>query len=70
MASIGCPLMGDSKYGHRDVKADGRRHQALYSYKIRFDFTTPAGHLDYLAGKSFQVKQVPFDLCPAQREAR
>jgi len=62
MASIGHPLMGDTKYGHESVKAGGRKFQALYSYKIVFDFKTPADTLDYLAGKSFEVTQIPFNL--------
>ena len=62
MASIGHPLMGDTKYGHESVKVGGRMFQALYSYKIIFDFKTPAGCLDYLSGKSFEVSQVPFSL--------
>ena len=62
MASIGCPLIGDTKYGHEKVKENGRRYQALYSYKIRFDFETPAGQLDYLAGKEFEVESIPFNL--------
>ena len=62
MASIGCPLMGDTKYGHEKVKEKGRRYQALYSYKICFDFKTPAGQLEYLSGKEFEVGSIPFDL--------
>ena len=62
MASIGHPLMGDAKYGHKSVKAGGRKFQALYSYKIVFDFKTPSGCLDYLNGKSFEVTQIPFSL--------
>ena len=60
MASIGHPLLGDTKYGHAAVKAHGYRFQALYSYKLRFDFPTDAGHLNYLKGRTFQVEQVPF----------
>jgi len=62
MASIGHPLLGDTKYGHKQVKAGGRKFQALYSYKIIFDFKTPSGHLEYLNGKSFEVEKIPFGL--------
>ena len=62
MASIGCPLMGDTKYGHEKVKEKGRRYQALYSYKIRFDFKTDSGLLAYLKGREFEVETVPFKL--------
>lgn len=35
------PLLGDGKYGReRDNKQYGRSYQALYSYKLRFEFTT------------------------------
>ncbi len=61
MASIGHPLLGDGKYGNTaaDRKA-GFKHQALYSYKLRFNFTTDAGILEYLNGKTFTVKKVWF----------
>lgn len=34
--------------------------QALYSYKLRFDFPTDAGLLNYLKGQEFTVENVPF----------
>ena len=52
MAEIGCPLLGDGKYGKGDVNRRYREtRQALYSYKLRFDFPTDAGTLNYLKGK-------------------
>jgi 23S rRNA pseudouridine955/2504/2580 synthase len=39
---------------------DNFKYQALYSYKLKFDFTTDAGILNYLNGKEFEVKNVPF----------
>ena len=59
MAASGHPLLGDGKYGKLDKRYD-RKYQALYSYKLRFDFTTDAGCLSYLNGKTFQVDQVDF----------
>lgn len=52
MAYIGCPLIGDGKYGRNEPN---RRYkvfsQALCSYKLTFDF--PAGSkLSYLNGKT------------------
>ena len=46
-ASIGCPLVGDGKYGNNqnNRKQGGRRKQFLYSYKTVFAFTTDAGAL-------------------------
>ena len=60
-AAAGCPLLGDGKYGReRDGKRYDRRFQALYSYKLRFDFTTDAGPLDRLNGREWTVKDVDF----------
>ena len=58
-AHAGHPLLGDGKYGKLDKRFD-RNYQALYSYKLTFDFSTDAGSLAYLNGKSFQVEQVDF----------
>ena len=58
-AHAGHPLLGDGKYGKLDKRFD-RRYQALYSYKLTFRFTTDAGALSYLNGRSFQVAEVDF----------
>ena len=58
-AHAGHPLLGDGKYGKLDKRYD-RNYQALYSYKLTFQFTTDAGSLSYLNGKSFQVENVDF----------
>ena len=58
-AHAGHPLLGDGKYGKLDKRYD-RTYQALYSYKLTFTFSTPAGELEYLNGKCFQVEQVDF----------
>ena len=59
MAAAGTPLLGDGKYGKLDKQYD-RKYQALYSYKLKFSFTTDAGILQYLDGREFQVEQVDF----------
>ena len=60
-AAAGHPLLGDGKYGReKDNKRYGRSFQALYSYKLSFDFTTDGGILEYLKGKTFQVERVDF----------
>ena len=60
-ASRGLPLLGDGKYGKNAAdKAKGFKHQALYSYRLRFSFPTDAGILEYLNGKTFEVKSVWF----------
>ena len=58
-AHAGHPLLGDGKYGKLDKRFD-RRYQALYSYRLTFRFTTDAGALTYLNGRSFQVGHVDF----------
>ena len=58
-AHAGHPLLGDGKYGKLDKRFD-RNYQALYSYKLTFCFTTEAGSLENLNGKSFRVQQVDF----------
>ncbi len=58
-AYAGHPLLGDGKYGKLDKRFD-RTYQALYSYKLTFNFTTDAGALSYLNGKTFQVEKVDF----------
>ena len=61
MAEIGCPLLGDGKYGRGDVnRRCGETRQALYSYKLSFPFPTDAGLLNYLRGREFTVEDVPF----------
>lgn len=61
MASIGHPLLGDGKYGKlKDDKRLGFNKQALYSYKLTFNFKTDGGILNYLNGKTYTVPQVWF----------
>ena len=60
-AAAGHPLLGDGKYGlERDNKRFERKFQALYSYKLRFDFTTDAGPLNGLNGREWTVEDVDF----------
>ena len=60
-ADLGCPLLGDGKYGRGEVnKRYGETRQALYSYRLTFDFPTDAGLLQYLKGRTFTVENVPF----------
>ena len=57
LAHIGHPLLGDGKYGiNRADRARGYKHQALYAYRLRFDFgKSEADALSYLDGKSFAI---------------
>ncbi len=54
MAFIGCPLLGDGKYGHLGKKPLITR-QALLAYKLRFSFITEAGILSYLNEKEVAI---------------
>ncbi len=60
MASLGHPLIGDSKYIKNEKAPDIMKYQALYSYKLIFRFNEDAGALNYLNNKEFTVKKVPF----------
>ncbi len=61
-ADAGHPLLGDGKYGRReDNQKSGRKGQALWSYKLVFDFPTDAGALDYLRGKVIEVPRENID---------
>ena len=61
MAEIGCPLLGDGKYGNGAVNRKYQEtRQALYAYKLRFAFPAGAGMLNYLRGREFTVEDVPF----------
>lgn len=60
-ASIGHPLLGDGKYGTNAMnKKYGYKKQFLYSYQLVFAFTSDAGILNYLNGKTFTVEDVWF----------
>ncbi|MCX7614920.1 MAG: RluA family pseudouridine synthase [Clostridiales bacterium] len=61
LAHAGHPIVGDGKYGQTGgKKVLGFSHQALYSYKLIFSFTTSASNLDYLKDRSFTIKNVDF----------
>ena len=61
LADIGHPILGDGKYGNgRLDRKHGETKQALCSYKLIFNFKSPAGILDYLNTQEFQVTDVPF----------
>ncbi|MBQ1260709.1 MAG: RluA family pseudouridine synthase [Clostridia bacterium] len=58
MAHIGHALIGDGKYGvNRADRQRGYKHQALYSYKLRFSFKGEPTVLEYLNGKEFSVSK-------------
>ncbi len=53
-ASIGCPLVGDIKYG---AKQGSKRFQHLTAYRLVFAFTGDAGCLNHLNGKEFSLRK-------------
>ncbi len=60
-AAIGHPLLGDGKYGTNEInKRFPYSGQALYSYKLKFNFKTHGGILEYLNGQEFEVENVVF----------
>ncbi len=60
-AACGHPLLGDKKYGHsQDGIHYHRSYQALYSYKLKFSFTTDAGCLNTLNGREWAVTDIDF----------
>ena len=55
MAHIGHPLLGEGKYANnRADRAEGYKYQALYAYRVRFDFEGDDA-LAYLRGKEFSL---------------
>ncbi len=62
MAHIGCPLLGDGKYGINRINREYKvKTQALYSYRLKFAFSSESGCLDYLDGKEFRADRVWFE---------
>lgn len=61
LSYIGHFLLGDGKYGLNKInKEKGYPYQALYSYKLIFNFSTDGGILNYLNGREFTAKNIWF----------
>ena len=61
VSHIGHPLLGDGKYGvNREEKRHGYKYQALYAWRLRFDFPDESGLLGYLNGR--EVRLDPADI--------
>ncbi len=56
LAYIGCPIVGDGKYGINHKNKTGVKHQMLCSHKLKFVFKTPSGELSYLDGMEFESR--------------
>ncbi len=62
LAYYGHPIIGDGKYGkNAENKIYNAKHQLLCASSLSFDFTSPAGHLGYLKGKTISIEP-PFSL--------
>ena len=52
LSHIGLTVLGDGKYGTNEInKKFNLKTQFLYSYKLKFNFKTDSGILNYLKGK-------------------
>lgn len=61
LAYIGHPILGDRKYAPKElIKRFKFSSQALWAYKLSFEFAEDAGILEYLNGKIFEIKDVDF----------
>ena len=62
LAWLGYPILGDAKYGITDINRSlGLKKQALFSYKLRFEFQKGASHLDYLNGREITLPMIPWE---------
>lgn len=53
---IGHAILGDEKYGNHEINKKFKKStQMLCSYKLKFNFTTASGILDYLKGKEISL---------------
>ena len=61
MSYLGYPLLGDGKYGINKINRKYQvKTQALFAYKLTFDFKTDGGILSYLDKKTFEINNVWF----------
>ena len=58
LSHIGLPVLGDGKYGFNEINKNfNLKTQFLYSYKLKFNFETNSGILDYLKNKEIILNQ-------------
>lgn len=56
LAHIGFPIIGDGKYGKNEInKKFKKTTQDLCAYKLKFNFKTDSGILNYLKGKEIKL---------------
>lgn len=58
LSHIGLPVLGDGKYGTNEInKKFNLKTQFLYSYKLKFNFKTDSGILNYLKDKEITLNK-------------
>jgi 23S rRNA pseudouridine955/2504/2580 synthase len=57
LAYIGCPIVGDGKYGKNHKSKTNQKYQLLCSHKLKFDFRNNADILQYLDKMEFESKR-------------
>lgn len=63
LSHIGYPIIGDGKYGINKVNKEfNAKYQKLCSYKLKFNFESDSGILDYLNNKTFELKKETINL--------
>lgn len=56
LAHIGYPIIGDGKYGKNEINKKFKKStQDLCAYKLKFNFKTDSGILNYLNGKEIKI---------------
>lgn len=61
MAYIGCPLLGDGKYGRNEPNRRYKaKYQALCANRLMFDLTDKSSPLYYLCGREFKSNEPEF----------
>lgn len=62
LAWMGYPILGDGKYGLNDINRSLKlKMQALFSYKLRFEFKKGSSHLDYLNGLEIRLPEISWE---------
>lgn len=61
LAYLGFPIIGDGKYGKNDINKSFKKScQMLCSFKLKFNFSSDSGVLNYLNGREFVLGSVDF----------
>ena len=68
-AALGCPVLGDGRYGNRAANAEyGERGQLLCAYRLRLAFSDADTALSALCGRQFEILPAFFSRYPALAE--